>query len=157
MTKITRDAFLYLEPPEGYYKPEAFAQCETCRKFIPGEPKDLCIELGPNQKVGEEYSCGLYSPWPMGKPNPQVVQDHLLEIQFAAQENARDFVTAKAAGLVERQVRCENCEYFDKGKSGCLLYSLLNDRFPHIFNLNPLVKPLACCNAQTPKPKPFQS
>lgn len=151
MLPITRDAFLYMEPPENMEAPEKFAQCETCRKFIPHEPKDLCIELGPNEKVGEEYSCGLYSPWPMGKPNPNVVTNHLVELQEAAKENARGFVTPKAAGLVERQVRCENCHYFDEGRSICIFFAFLKDFNPFVFNLDPKVKPRACCNAQTPK------
>lgn len=153
MLPITRDAFLYMEPPENMEAPEKFAQCETCRKFIPqaAPAGDLCIELGPNEKVGEEYSCGLYSTWPAGRAEPQVVQNHLIEIQTAAQKNERGFVSAKEAGLVERQVRCENCHYFDSGRSICIFFAFLKDFNPFVFNLDPKVKPRACCNAQTPK------
>ena len=151
MTKLTRDAFLYMEPAENSADPDNFAQCQTCRKFVPQPEADRCIELGPNVKVGEQYSCGLYSGWPEGKPEPQTVAGHLVELQTAAASNAAGFTSAKAAGLVERPVRCQNCYYFDAARSGCILYSLLNDRFPSLFNLNPLVKPLGCCNAQVPR------
>lgn len=149
MEKITRATFLYMEPPDGYYKPEAFANCETCRKWIPQVNK--CIELGPKPVVTAGKSCGLYSQWPLGKPNPEVIKNHLVELREAEKKGATDFVTPEAAGLVNRQVRCENCYYFDQPDSDCELYEMLNEKFPEYFDLEEGVKPLACCNAQTPK------
>jgi len=149
MAKIDRSTFLYMEPPAGYYQPEEFAQCETCRKFISTD--DKCIELGPKPRIVAGKSCCLYSPWPLGKPNPEVVRNHLAELKQAEKRDAHDFVTPKEAGLVEREVRCENCAYFDEEESDCELYEMLNKTMPEHFDLNVKVKPLACCNAQTHK------
>ena len=154
MEKIKRDTFLYMEPPEGYYRPEAFANCETCRKYVPqdyAKTGNLCIELGPDPKIGDDWSCCLYSWWPLLKPNPVVIKDHLVEIQDARKKGASDFVSPKVAGLVHRQVRCENCGYFDEPDSDCELFEMLNEKFPEYFDLDEKVKPLACCNAQTAK------
>lgn len=147
MEKLGRDTFLYMEPPEGYYKPQEFAQCETCRKYI--RESVQCIELGPNPRITDDKSCCLYSPWPLGKPNPEVVRNHLTELRQAEKRGAHDFVTPEEAGLVQRQVRCENCYYFDEDDSDCELYEMLNKAFPQCFDLEERVKPLACCNAQT--------
>jgi hypothetical protein len=150
--KIERDTFLYFNHHENSDKNE-FAQCSTCRMFVPDENMDdksdydLCILHGSKQKVGETYSCGLYAIWPKGKPNPIVVNDHAEELK----KGIPGSVTAKESGLVNRKVRCENCFYFDKNSSKCKLYLKLNNNFPSIFNLDVNVEKYGCCNANTAK------
>jgi Pyruvate/2-oxoacid:ferredoxin oxidoreductase delta subunit len=144
--KNTRDAFLYFNHRPNSPKTE-FAQCVTCRMFVPDEymgtdsDMDLCVAHGSNVKVGEEYSCGLYSGWPKGPPNPQVIRDHAAELK----KGIPGSVTPKESGLVERKVRCENCAFFDKNK--CRLYMMLNKTLPNLFDLDENVEPYGCCNA----------
>src|SRR5689334_9403073 len=92
MKKITRDAFLYLEPKEPK---DQFAQCGTCRMFT----GKSCSILGKT-KVTKDMSCGLYVHGPISP-------------SLAGKEVAS--YTAKEAGLVNRAVRCENCRSFDNG------------------------------------------
>jgi hypothetical protein len=53
-TRLTRDAFIYLDPkpPEN-----EFAQCWTCRMWVPSE---RCSIHGPDVKVTGGMSCALY-------------------------------------------------------------------------------------------------
>jgi hypothetical protein len=125
--KITRDAFLYLDPkpPE-----DEFAQCGTCIMFIPDH--DRCMIHGAKIKVDEDDSCGLYVHGVPRNGPPTAA------------------VTPKESGLVGRQVRCENCEHFN-GKDLCLLFKNLNRVLPDKFDLDTKVSPKGCCNAQIPK------
>ena len=60
-------------------------------------------------------------------------------------------VTPKEAGFVRRQVRCENCEYYEEEDSHCHLFMMLNDKMKIAFKLNEKVDKYGCCNAQMPK------
>ncbi len=125
--KIKRDAFLYLSPKEPR---DEFAQCSTCRMYLPG--KERCGILGPSVHVPAEASCGLYIH---GEPTDE--------------QECEVIVKPVEAGLVRRQVRCENCISFDDGK--CKLYAMLNELKPDMFDLDENVEAKACCNGQTPK------
>jgi hypothetical protein len=125
--KIKRDAFLYLAPREPK---DEFAQCSTCRMFLPD--KERCAILGPSVHVPAEASCGFYIH---GEPNDD--------------QDCEVVVKPTEAGLVRREVRCENCASFDDGK--CKLYETLNEIKPEIFDLDENVDSGACCNGQTPK------
>jgi hypothetical protein len=122
--KIKRDAFLYFDGGDKH-----FAQCGTC---IFGKSKcALAGGIDVNPTIG---SCGLYvkgPPLPRSKP-------------FAK-------LDPKDMGYVERQVRCENCYYFDYKEHDCELFELLNLHHPGIFDLEEDVKSYGCCNAQVPK------
>lgn len=125
--KIKRDAFLYLEPKEPR---DEFAQCSSCRMYLPG--KEHCGIMGPSVHVPAEASCGFYMH---GEPS----DDQECEVVVKPSE----------AGLVRRQVRCENCASYDSGK--CKLYTALNEAKPDLFDLDENVVAQACCNGQTPK------
>jgi hypothetical protein len=126
--KITRDAFLYLDP-KGDGK--NFAQCSTCRLWT----EKTCLIMGKTPIKGS-MSCGLYSH---GTPQPEL----------AGQEVSA--VSPKEVGLVNRKVRCENCRSFDAKTSKCMLFQALNEQMGDKFNLDEKVKPQGCCNAQMPK------
>lgn len=130
MSKVTRDAFLYLEPKgDG----RQFGQCSTCVLFL--SKTNRCKILGKNDVVYPDSSCGFYQEGKSevtGEPTGEV--------------------SAKDAGLVHRQVRCENCAAFD-GKNTCLMFKDLNDKMPQVFSLDSKVKAKACCNGQHPKAK----
>jgi hypothetical protein len=125
--KITRDAFLYLEP-KGRNK-KAFAQCSTCTLRYKEEQVDFCALTGRVIDL-EDGTCALYVEGPMAFEGP------IAEM------------TDEEIGYVERQVRCENCEY---GGDECGLYVELNKRLPEMFDLEPKISRYGCCNAQTPK------
>lgn len=146
--KNNRDAFLYFNHRPNSPKTE-FAQCVTCRMFVPSEymgtddDMDLCIAHGSKVKVGEEYSCGLYSGWPKGPPNPQVIRDHAAELS----KGIPGSVTPAESGLVEREVRCQNCFFFKPDEKKCGLYMALNKALPELWDLDENVDPFGCCNA----------
>ena len=128
--KITRATFLYMDPrnPE-----EKFAQCDTCMNFI--RDKGLCKLLLPTDEIKAGKSCGSYAP---GEN---------------ATGEALGVLTAEEVGLVERQVRCENCAFFDpdtEPRKHCDFYTQLNLILPGLFDLDRYVNEYACCNAQTP-------
>ena len=139
--KFQRDAFLYLEPK--IQDDHDFAQCIGCRVFVPKDSlqdksADRCVFHGSTVKVDEQMSCGLYCPWP-DKPEPKVIANHASELD----SGLKAAVTPKESGLVDREVRCENCYYFKADTSECeLFYSL---------GLNSKVRPTGCCNANSPK------
>lgn len=133
--KITRDAFLYMEPDEGDPRRKRFAQCGTCFLLTAGK----CLVHGPNVKITPDMACGLYVP---GEP-----QKHL-----AGQE--RPLVTPLESGLVRGQVRCENCQYTAGSDNGCGLYRMLNQRQEEDFDLDPKINSYGCCNAFTARRKP---
>lgn len=145
--KITRDAFVYLNPISEVSK-NRFAQCETCRLWVPGFEGGGCIIHGSKQvPITASMSCALFIAWPDGKPEPDAVQNHLAELQ----KDIPGVVTPEESGLVDREVRCENCDYFDSGKAKCGLFEKLNKAMPDIFDLQTDVDAYGCCNAQEPK------
>lgn len=123
--KIKRDAFLYMDP-----KPpkDSFAQCGTCLMFT----GTGCTILG-STKITKGMTCGLYV---RGKP------------QYNLKGKEQSLVTPKEAGLIDHQVRCENCRY---GGGDCKLFEMLNDRLPDTFDLDTKIDPKGCCNAFTRK------
>src|SRR5258706_12681632 len=123
--KIKRDAFHYMSG-----KDKEFEQCGTCWQF--NAEKERCAILGPDFKVDDDDSCCLFVA---GKP----VKDQPIVAR----------ITPKAAGFVERRVRCENCLY--GGDNECKLYKMLNEKFPDVFDLDISITPRSCCNAQTPR------
>jgi hypothetical protein len=126
--KRERDAFLYMNPKGD---PDKFAQCGSCRFFMPGLKK--CAPMG-GERVLAGWSCGGYG---FGTPT----DDQPITRSWSPEE----------AGLVKRQVRCENCVSFDDGE--CELFRKLNEAFPKLFDLDVDVDAKGCCNAQAP----FQS
>ena len=124
--KITREAFVYLDP-KGDKK--EFAQCSTCHHFT----GTGCTLLGKTA-VAATMSCNFYLP---GDTSPD------------KEGKEKERLTPKQVGLVDRKVRCENCRSFENGT--CLLYQALNQSHRNIFNLDEKVDPQGCCNAQMPK------
>lgn len=135
--RITRATFLYLNPrpPE-----DEFAQCETCIHFL----GDKCEWMSQVEDVDGDDSCGFYAP---GKAKKGAVP-----LSIASKEEM---------GFVSRQVRCENCCFFDpdtEPREHCDLYTQLNLILPGLFDLDRYVDHQGCCNAQTPgyrNPKVF--
>ena len=129
--KITRATFLYLDPVEPK---DEFAQCGTCIHFIEG--RNLCEIHSADDDIDDDDSCGFYLH---GKPQKGI--------------EPKGIVTPEESGLVSRQVRCENCTFFDpdtEPREHCDLYTQLNRMMPSVFDLDRYVKRQACCNAQTP-------
>ena len=122
MAKITREAFVYLEP-RGDGKD--FAQCWTCAFMTSGK----CLLFRGDNRVHYNDSCGLYVP--AGEKDP------FLPIAT---------VTKAEAGYIKGSVRCENCSY---GGAKCGLYKTLNKTLPQLFDLNETIESKACCNAYT--------
>lgn len=141
MEKVTRATFLYMKPKPGY-DPEENAQCESCIHWI--DDKDRCELHGKGDDIDGDDSCCLY----VAGPN-------------ATGKEPLGRVTPKESGLVSRQVRCDNCMFFDpdsEPKVHCDFYSQLNRMLPKVFDLDRYVEEDACCNAQTPgnrNPKVF--
>lgn len=125
--KIDGTAFLYMEPKEPK---DQFAQCATCVSWTDDQ---RCAILGSNIPVAAGDTCGLYVHGKWDQP-----------IDKAA-------VSTGEAGFEHRQVRCENCKYFDPQESDCELFSQLNDMMPDVFKINEKVDAKGCCNANTPR------
>jgi len=125
-TKVDRSAFIYLDPkpPE-----DSFAQCGTCRDWV---RTGLCVIHGPDVNVTAGMSCALYVN---GDPSPGGTETY-------------PFVTPTESGLVDREVRCENCRW---GGDNCQLFTMLNKEMPDVFALETKISPKGCCNAQQPK------
>jgi len=128
--RITRSTFLYFDskPPKS-----KFAQCATCVHFLRREER--CELHGPDDDVDDDDSCGLYV-------HGEALGVHPLSL-----------VTPEQSGLVSRQVRCENCRFFDpddEPRVHCDLYTQLNRMLPALFELDRYVQAKGCCNAQTP-------
>lgn len=130
--KITRDAFLYMDPSGKH--PDQFGQCGTCKMSVPLANGNRCSILGI--AIDADDSCGLYVP---GKQDPTEA------------EHIAKTVTPEEAGFVDRQVRCENCKFFDEEYSQCTLFTKLNKAMPALFELDDVVMARGCCNAQIPK------
>lgn len=127
--KLERDAFLYLSPEPGM---EDFAQCGTCTMWVEGDNR--CMIHGPRVKVPETASCGFYL---CGDPEPKGTETYAL-------------VSAEESGLVDRPVRCENCQWGGPSTYRCRFFMGLNERLPEIFDLDEQIEPKGCCNAQLP-------
>lgn len=144
LARIGRDAFIFMSCPENI-APQDHAQCVSCKKLVPSTATqlghDACAELGSEVTVGPRYSCGLYSPWPSGQPDPDIIAEHAAKL-------GPEGVPPEEAGLVEREVRCENCVY--PNGDACGLFELLNQLAPEAFALEPAIRGQDCCNAQTP-------
>lgn len=126
--KISRDAFLYLPPT----RPAAnFAQCVVCRDWVRGDRR--CVIHGPSINVPGTASCGLF----------------VRGITQAPGTKTRPLVTPEESGLVNREVRCENCKYM-ASETTCGLYDMLNKKLPSYFDLDVKIDSHGCCNAQTP-------
>lgn len=138
MEKITRATFLYMDPQKPK---DEFAQCGTCIHFLKNTSR--CEIHGKDVKVDDDDSCGLYVHGATGNDEPEKL------------------VTPKESGLVSRQVRCENCMFFDpdsEPREHCDLFTQLNRILPKLFDLDRYVDEYGCCNAQTPgtrNPKVF--
>lgn len=128
--KVTREAFIYLDPTGDKKK---FAQCETCAMWRKEEER--CAILGKAKKVDADDSCNFYV---QGAPNSLPILDPAP-------------VTPEQAGFVDRQVRCENCGAFDAARGVCAAYEAINKALPDNFDLDPKVDPQGCCNANHPK------
>ena len=130
MEKVKRDGFLYLEP-DG--EDDDFGQCADCKMFL--EKLGLCSLHGKGVKIKPTMSCGLFVP---GGPAKESELEHM----------AKNFTPAES-GLVDREVRCENCISFMDNK--CKLFAMLNRLSPANFDLNAKVEAQGCCNAQRPR------
>ncbi len=131
MDKITRATFLYFDPKAPK---DEFAQCGTCVHFL--EDIGRCELHGADVEVDDDDSCGLY-----------------VHGEAEEGEKPEGLVTPEESGLVSREVRCENCMFFDpdsEPREHCDLYTQLNRILPKLFDLDRYVKAQGCCNAQTP-------
>jgi hypothetical protein len=128
-TRLSRDCFIYLDPRPPS---DEFAQCSTCRMWLHSQ---RCAIHGPDVKVTGGMSCALYI--------------HGTPLEDGAETSA--IVTPTESGLVDREVRCENCKFGGPERRSCDLFTLLNHTRPDLFNLNPLIDPKGCCNAQQPR------
>lgn len=124
-SKLERDAFLYLDPAGDE---DNFAQCSTCRDWVEGD--DKCYIHGPRLEVLGTMSCGLYV---CGQPLPEGTTTYML-------------VSPMESGLVDREVRCENCRHLEE--TTCAFFKTLNEALPELFDLDTDVDPKGCCNAQ---------
>lgn len=129
MKKLERDAFLYLNPEPGI---DDFAQCSSCFMWVHGDNR--CIIHGPRVRIPGSASCGFYV---YGEPASEGTPTKAL-------------VTAEESGLVDRPVRCENCQWGGPTTYKCRLFMGLNERLPDIFDLDEQIEPKGCCNAQLP-------
>ena len=148
VAKITRDAFIYLDPVSNAPK-QKFAQCAECRLWVPGFKSGGCVIHGSAVTVKATMSCAFFVTWPTGKPDPGTASAQLAELK----KTIPPAVTPQQSGLVDRQVRCENCAHFDAKRSICFLFEKLNKVLPEIFALKPQVNAYGCCNAQESKAK----
>jgi hypothetical protein len=125
-----RSAFGYLEPVGDAPK---FAQCKTCVLWL--KDIDRCYWLQPNDEVLEGDTCIEY------------VQGPPIRSEDAPRVRPTGALTKQEVGFVRGDVRCENCNAFDRGDKACDLFRQLNKAFPKIWALDARVKPRACCNA----------
>jgi len=125
-SRVTRDAFLYMDPQGD---PEKFAQCESCRFFMPGAEK--CAPMN-GQHVLAGWSCGNYG---YGTPTDS--------------QSITKSWTAEEAGLVKYHVRCQNCR-FRSGRDWCSFFDDRNKEAPQVFDCDPNINFYGCCNAMKP-------
>lgn len=128
--KLGAEAFLYLSPEQGV---DEFAQCSTCRDWVDGD--DRCYIHGRHVEVKGTMSCGFYV---YGQP---------LEPGSATYA----MVSPTESGLVDREVRCENCRHIDfRTDDGhvCEFFEKLNKAMPELFDIDIHIDEKGCCNAQ---------
>jgi hypothetical protein len=135
MAKLTRDVFLYMAPRGK--NPAQSAQCGTCPMWNldTGENANRCHIHGPKHEALAGDTCGIYVPGPPHKAKCMAL------------------VTPKESGFEKRQVRCENCRYSRQWSGGhrCKRFMDMNRLEPDVWDLDPEIEPLACCNANRPK------
>lgn len=129
MAKLGAETFLYLDPEPDV---DDFAQCSSCRDWVTGD--NLCLIHGPFITVKGSMSCGLYV---YGEPLPPGHRTYAL-------------VSARESGLVDREVRCENCRHMEEGDQ-CGFFTYLNKTLPELFDIDTDIDPKGCCNAQQPE------
>jgi hypothetical protein len=129
-SKLDADAFLYLNPEPGV---EDFAQCFSCRDWVRGD--DRCVIHGPYMEVPGTASCGLYVCGEVQPPGTETIA----------------VVSPTESGLVDREVRCENCISGGPGVHTCKLFVLLNKTLPEEFDIDTAIDPKGCCNANRPR------
>jgi hypothetical protein len=127
--KLGAETFLYLSPEQGV---DDFAQCSTCRDWVAGD--DLCYIHGRHVEVKGSMSCGLYV---YGEP---LAEGHATYAMVSPTES----------GLVDREVRCENCKH-QVEEYTCGFFTTLNEKLPELFDIDTGIDPKGCCNAQTPR------
>jgi hypothetical protein len=129
MARVGAEAFLYLNPEDI----SEFAQCSTCSMWVREE--NSCTIHGQYIEVPGSASCGFYiigDPQEPGTPTEAIV-------------------TPVESGLVDREVRCENCRWGGPGNYTCLFFEQLNAQLPEIFEIDTDIDPGGCCNAQQPR------
>jgi hypothetical protein len=129
MNKLSRDAFLYLNPEP--HTPD-FAQCSSCQDWV--REDNRCIIHGPRVRTPGSASCGFYI---FGDPQPPGTGTEAV-------------VSAEESGLVDREVRCENCQWGGPSTYKCRLFIGLNERLPDVFDLDEHIEPKGCCNGNLP-------
>lgn len=130
MKKIDRVSFLYMEPNEhSFGSHNKFAQCETCTMFT----GDKCTILGQHVFVPPGATCALYVN---GKPSMDM------------KGKEQNLVTPEVAGFEIRQVRCENCAYYEEDDNDCDLFEILNN--VKGIMMQEKVHKYGCCNANVP-------
>ena len=129
MPKLGAETFLYLSPEQGV---DDFAQCSTCRDWVAEDNR--CYIHGRHVEVLGSMSCGFYV---YGEPLAEGTTTYAM-------------VSPTESGLVDREVRCENCRHLEDDHV-CGFFDMLNKRLPDTFEIDTEVHPKGCCNAQQPK------
>lgn len=153
--KVTRAAFIYLEPKLRDDK-ETFAQCWSCRMFVPeveGLKGGRCIIHGSKVEVSLGATCGFYVDWPTpkGECDPAVVKAHAEELAGGIAAS----VTPEESGLINEKVQCRRCVFGENNATICAFFRALNLRAPSVSDFDTKIKPNACCNAWTEKPEEY--
>lgn len=142
-TRYDRSVMGYIEPPADDDDADEFAQCEDCILWT-GPDRERCGVHGAKLQITAEHTCNYY------------MHGHAPAFLRAALWHLARLITIlkpSQSGLVHRQVRCENCRFFDttgEPHVHCDLYTQLNLQYPRLFHLDRYVKPKACCNFQNP-------
>jgi len=126
-SKTERSVFLYMDPAGA----KADEQCGTCYFWVHG---DRCVIHRPKDKITRSMSCCYY-----------------LYGQAQTGVYPKSLTTPRESGLVDREVRCENCKWFGRESSQCGLFTKLNKLLPDVFKLDTEVDSRGCCNAQEPR------
>lgn len=130
--KLGAEAFLYLSPVQGV---DDFAQCMTCRDWVAED--DRCYIHGRHVEVKSTMSCGFYVYGTPLEPG---------SVTYA-------MVSSIESGLVDREVRCENCRHIDFRTDDdhvCMFFEKLNKALPELFDIDIHIDAKGCCNAQQP-------
>lgn len=130
--KVDRSAFLYMDPTGT----GAFGQCGTCRMRVKHGDRMTCSLHGEDFSIEADDSCGLYVHGPYDPTEKQ--------------HESADVVPGES-GFVSREVRCENCKFYDPDEGDCELFEMLNKTRPDVFALDTKVAARGCCNAQLPR------